>query len=59
MTGMEYEQKEAEALLQKVYENIGMTVMEILYMPRLCKGKENLSKYITINHAERLEKAYA
>ena len=59
MTGMEYEQKEAEALLQKVYENIGMTVMEILYMPRLCKEKENLSKYITINHPERLEKAYA
>ena len=29
MTGMEYEQKEAEALLQKVYENIGMTVMEL------------------------------
>lgn len=59
MTGMEVDQKQAEALLQRVYEHIGMSVLEMLYMPKLCREKENINDYVAIDHPEYLEAAYA
>lgn len=59
MTGLGCSQKEAEVLLRKVYENIGMSFTEILYLPRLCAEKDKIEKYIRIDHPEYLEKAYA
>ncbi len=59
MTGLECSREDAEKLLNRVYEHVGMSVMEMLYMPRLCKEKDNLEKYVTIDHPEYLEAAYA
>lgn len=59
MMGLKCSKPEAEKLLNEVYENVGMSAMEMLYMPRLCEDKENLSRYITIDHPEYLEAAYA
>lgn len=59
MTGLKCDKAEAEKLLNRVYENVGMSAMEMLYMPRLCRNKENLDRYITIDHPEYLEEAYA
>lgn len=59
MTGLSCSGEEAEKILQKVYENIGMSVMEMLYMPRLVKEKPHIGDYIKIDHPEYLEEAYA
>lgn len=59
MTGLSCSGEEAERILQKVYENIGMSVMEMLYMPRLVKEKSHIKDYIKIDHPEYLEEAYA
>lgn len=58
MTGLSVSSEKAEALLQKVYQNIGMSVMEMLYMPRLCKEKDHIDNYVKIDHPEYLEAAY-
>lgn len=56
--GMKCDEKEAEALLQKVYEHIGMSAMEMMYIPRLVKEKDHIRDYITIDHPEYLEEAF-
>lgn len=59
MTGMECSRDEAERILQRVYQNIGMSAMEMLYMPRLVKEKDHINDYVRIEHPEYLEAAYA
>ncbi len=59
MDGLSIDRNEAESILQKVYENIGMSVMEMLYMPRLMAEKEHIEDFITIDHPEYLEEAFA
>ncbi len=56
--GMGYTEEEAQRLLQKVYEHIGMSALEMLYMPRLLKDKQHVEEYIRIDHPEYLEKAF-
>ncbi|EFR42405.1 lysophospholipid acyltransferase family protein [Dialister micraerophilus] len=57
MTGLSCNQEEAERILQKVYENIGMTFFELLYTPRLVKEKDNINEYVKIDHEEYLKEA--
>lgn len=57
-TGLLVSPAEAERILQKVYENIGMSAMEMLYMPRLVKEKDHIKDYVEIDHPEYLEEAY-
>lgn len=59
MTGLGCGKEEAEHILQRVYQNIGMSVMEMLYMPRLVKEKSHIADYVRIDHPEYLEAAYA
>lgn len=59
MIGLGVSRPEAEKLLQKVYEHIGMSAMEMLYMPRLCREKDHIDDYVKIDHPEYLEAAYA
>ncbi len=59
MTGMECSRDEAERILQRVYQNIGMSAMEMLYMPRLVREKNHINDYVRIEHPEYLEAAYA
>ena len=55
MRGMGIRREEAEKLLHKVYEHIGMSAMEMMYMPRLCKEKDHIDDYVKIDHPEYLE----
>lgn len=57
MSGLLCSEEEAEKILQKVYENIGMTLFELLYTPRLVKEKEHINDYVKIEHAEYLDAA--
>ena len=50
MIGLGVSRPEAEKLLQKVYEHIGMSAMEMLYMPRLCREKDHIDDYVKIAH---------
>lgn len=59
MTGLGCGKEEAEHVLQRVYQNIGMSVMEMLYMPRLVREKSHIEDYVKIDHPEYLEAAYA
>ncbi len=59
MSGLGVDCAEAEAILQKVYENIGMSVMEMLYMPCLIAAKDHIDDFVSIDHPERLEAAFA
>lgn len=59
MTGLGCGKEEAERILQRVYQNIGMSVMEMLYMPRLVREKSHIEDYVKIDHPEYLEAAYA
>lgn len=59
MTGMECSRDEAERILQRVYQNIGMSAMEMLYMPRLVREKDHINDYVRIEHPEYLDAAYA
>ena len=59
MFGLKVSRPEAEELLQKVYRNIGMSAMEMMYMPRLCREKDHIDDYVKIDHPEYLEAAYA
>ena len=51
--------EDAERLLNKVYQRVGMSAMEMLYMPRLCREKLHIDEYVSIDHPEYLEAAYA
>ena len=59
MTGLFCEREDAERLLNKVYQNVGISAMEMLYMPRLCREKLHIDEYVSIDHPEYLEAAYA
>lgn len=59
MTGLSCSREEAESILQKVYQNMGMAAMEMLYMPRLVAEKGHIGNYVKIDHPEYLEEAYA
>lgn len=59
MTGMGCDREAAEKLLQQVYRHVGMSAMEMMYMPRLCKEKDHIDEYVSIDHPEYLEEAYA
>lgn len=59
MTGMGMSRSEAEKLLHRVYEHIGMSALEMMYMPRLCEEKDHINDYVKIDHPEYLEAAYA
>lgn len=57
MSGLKCSQEEAENILQRVYENIGMTLFELLYTPRLVKEKEHINDYVTIENKEYFDEA--
>ncbi|MFQ7108946.1 MAG: hypothetical protein ACLRP4_03680 [Dialister invisus] len=50
MTGLLCEREDAERLLNKVYQRVGMSAMEMLYMPRLCREKLHIDEYVSIDH---------
>lgn len=58
-TGMGLTPDEAGKLLHEVYEHIGMSAMEMLYMPRLVSEKSHINDFVEIEHPEYLEEAYA
>ncbi len=59
MMGMGLSRGEADKLLHRVYEHIGMSALEMMYMPRLCEEKDRINDYVKIDHPEYLEAAYA
>jgi len=56
-SGLGLSRAEADALLQRHFEHLGMTALEILYTPRLVAEREQLARYVTIDHPERLQAA--
>ena len=55
--GMNMNDQEAEQLIEKLFKNLGRSVMEVLYMPNLTKYFIN--KHIEMRGVEHLEKAIA
>ena len=55
--GMNMNDQEAEQLIEKLFKNLGRSVMEVLYMPNLTKSFIN--KHIEMRGVEHLEKAIA
>ncbi len=51
-------EEEARELVKESFVNLARNVLEILYMPAL-KNKENFSKYVEIDHLERMQEAIA
>ena len=49
---------EARELVKESFVNLARNVLEILYMPAL-KNKENFSRYVEIDHLERMQEAIA
>lgn len=49
---LNYSDAEADRTIRELCKNLGMTFMEILYMPAL--NKENIRKYVHIEHEEIL-----
>ena len=54
---MNMNDQEAEQLINKLFKNLGRSVMEVLYMPNLTKSFIN--KHIEMRGVEHLEKAIA
>ncbi|MFQ8977856.1 MAG: hypothetical protein ACLR5T_02535 [Veillonella sp.] len=52
--GMNMNDQEAEQLINKLFKNLGRSVMEVLYMPNLTKSFIN--KHIEMRGVEHLEK---
>ena len=46
---------EAHRIITELFQNLGQSLLEILYTPKLTK--ENISKYVSIDHPERIEQA--
>ncbi len=59
MSSLNLSRAEAEEVLQRHFENLGMAAVEVLYTPRLVEEKDNLERYIEIDHPERLWNALA
>lgn len=55
MRGMKCSESEANTIMDELFRNLGQSLMEILYTPNL--NKENISKYVTLEHPERLDAA--
>ena len=52
MRGMECDRGAAEQIMHGLFQNLGQSLMEILYTPKL--NKDNISQYVTLEHPERL-----
>ena len=52
---LDLSQEEAERIIRQSFINMGRNFFEVLYMPHL--NKENFSRYIEIDHLERMEQA--
>jgi len=46
---------EARRIITELFRNLGQSLLEILYTPKLTK--ENISQYVSIDHPERIEQA--
>ena len=57
MQGLSISEKEARKIVRASFVNLAQNMLEILYMPKL--NRENLHKYIEIEHLERLRDALA
>lgn len=55
MRGLECSEAKANEVMDALFQNLGQSLMEILYTPRLTK--ENISQYVTLEHPEKLEAA--
>ena len=54
---LKIDQQEAEKLVRESFINMGKNFMEVLYMPAL--NQENFTKYIEVEHLERMTAALA
>lgn len=54
---LNYTQTQAEELVYRMCNNLGMTLMEILYIPNL--NKNNIRDFVTIENPEHIEQALA
>lgn len=52
---LDLSREEAERIIRQSFINMGRNFFEVLYMPHL--NKENFSRYIEIDHLERMEQA--
>ena len=57
MLSLKIEEDEAKKLVRKSFINMGRNFFEVLYMPAL--NKKNFTKYIEIDHLERMKDALA
>ncbi|MCH4166229.1 MAG: lysophospholipid acyltransferase family protein [Megasphaera sp.] len=57
MRGMNCDKNEALRIMDGLYANLGQSLMEILYTPKL--NKDNISTFVTVDNPERLEAALA
>ena len=57
MPALGVDEARARQLVKESFVNLARNVLEILYMPALTK--ENFSKYVEIDHLERMEEALA
>lgn len=55
MRGMSCSKEEAERIMDGLFQNLGQSLLEILYTPRL--NKDNISQFVTLEHTERLDAA--
>ncbi len=55
--GLKCSEAEANQIMDTLFRNIGQSVMEVLYSPRLTK--ENIREYVELDHPEYLEQALA
>ena len=55
MPALGVEEAEARELVKESFVNLARNVLEILYMPAL--NKENFSKFVEIDHLERMQEA--
>lgn len=55
MRGLQCDEAEANRIITGLFQNLGQSLLEILYTPNL--NKDNISKFVTLEHAERLDAA--
>lgn len=57
MRGMACDEKAANDIIDGVFANLGQSLMEILYTPKLMRG--NIGRYVTLEDRKRLDAALA
>lgn len=57
MRGLSCSEAEANRIIDGLFQNLGQSLLEILYTPKL--NKQNISQFVTLEHPERLEQALA